>query len=677
MSYLLVDPTAVLVVGGTGTEREQVQSVVAGGTATELLTAPSMDAAASSLEERDDVGCVVVLVDSGSTATEQVTSACETVREDSDELPVVVVADDDEVAGAVAARRHCRYLPRSASDERLRDAVDDALETFAESRRVAAEGSLFRTLLAESDVPLYAKDEKGRHLYKSDLDDDLQNPAEITGKTDLDLAEEGHLDAARDTYADDMAVLESGDGLYEQIEQAGRGNDEYWSLTTKVPWRDADGELQGLVGVSFDVTRWKERERRLEAERRRINRFTKYLAHDLRTPLQVAYGALDAAREGDEAAFERVEAAHDRMQTIVEDLRGLSSSPMSQSAGYDAVSVGIASTHLVALVEEVWESVDGDGRRLSVHLPADTIVVARAGVVRPLVQTLLRNAVDHGGPGVSVTVGSTETQGFYVADDGPGFPDEVLSSLQDEGVDSRDVLGPGLLAVLDTVEQQGWQFTAGESQAGGAFVAITDCPVVTKTLAGAECGEPVSLSESSDVGDVTRPGNAEYDAESDTWRVTGNGRDVWGDTHEFHYVSGTARPPVRIQGRITSLDAVHEYSKAGFAIRGGSGADAPFGYVGTTGDHGSETTFRLARDGHTHSHQFEERPEAFNWYRVEYGDGDCTCYLSNDGEEWRPVDQRSVEFGNQVTVGLLVCSHSAEETSEATFRSVSACQLHT
>jgi len=685
MSYLLVDPTAVLVVGGTETGRRRVQSVVAGGTSTEVLTAPAMDAATSHLNERDDVGCVVFLVGSdaadgtehSTAATDQVTTACETVREYRDELPVVVVAASDEVAGAVAARRHCRYLPRSASDERYLDAVDDALETFAESRRVAAEGSLFRTLLAESKVPLYAKDEQGRHLYKSDLRDDLQEPTEAVGKTDIDLAEEGYLDAARDTYADDVAVLESGEGIYEQMERAGRGNDEYWSLTTKVPWRDDDGDVQGLVGVSFDVTRWKERERRLEAERRRIDRFTKYLAHDLRTPLQVAYGAFDAAREGDEAAFERVEAAHDRMRTIVDDLRGLSSSPANRSGGYDAVSVGIASTHLVPLVEEVWNSVDGDGRELSVDLPADAIVVARAGIVRPLVQTLLRNAVDHGGPDVSVTVGATENQGFYVADDGPGFPDDVLASLQGESVDNRDVLGPGLLAVQDTVEQQGWELGAGESDAGGAFVAVTECPVVTKTLADAESDEPVSLTDSVDVGDVSTPGNAEYDAASDSWCVTGNGRDVWGDTHEFHFVSGTARPPVRIQGRITSLDAVHEFSKAGFAIRGGPGSDAPFGYVGITGDHGSETTYRLARDGHTHSHQFEERPEAFDWYRVEYGDGDCTCYLSADGEEWRPVDQRSVDLGVRVSLGLLVCSHSVDETCEATFRSVSACRLDT
>jgi len=679
MSYLLVDPTAVLVVGGTETGRRRVRSLVAGGTATDVLTASAMGTAVSHLDERDDVGCVVSLVDgdSGDSAADHVTNECETLREYSDELPVLVVADDADVAGAVATRRHCRYLPGSAPDRRLVAAVDDALATYTERRRVVAESSLFRTLLAESDVPIYAKDDRGRHLYKSDLDGDLRDPADIVGKTDLDLADEGYLDAARDTYADDVAVIQSGEGLYEQEERAGRGDEEYWSLTTKVPWRDDAGEVQGLVGISFDITRWKERERRLEAERRRIDRFTKYLAHDLRTPLQVAYGALDAAREGDESAFEKVEDAHERMRTIVEDLRGISSTPMRLGGGYDAVSVGLASTHLVALVEEVWQSVDGGGRALSVELPEDTLVVARVGVVRPLVETLLRNAIEHAGPDVTVTVGSAHPQGFFVADDGPGFPEAVLSALQGGDTEDHDALGPGLLAVLDTVDQQGWELSAGESASGGARIAVTNCPVVTTTLVDADSGESVPLTESTDVGAVTRPGSADYDAETDTWRITGNGRDVWGDTHEFHLVSGTARSPVRIQGRITDLDAAHEYTKAGFLVRGGTEADAPFGYVGTTGDHGSETTWRLSRDGHTNSTQFEERPEAFNWYRIEYGDGDCTCYLSADGEEWRPVDQRAVDLGEEITLGLLVCSHSAEETAEATFRSVSACRLDT
>jgi len=148
-----------------------------------------------------------------------------------------------------------------------------------------------------------------------------------------------------------------------------------------------------------------------------------------------------------------------------------------------------------------------------------------------------------------------------------------------------------------------------------------------------------------------------------------------GTTQEFHFRYGTATPPVRIQARITDLDATHEFSKAGLTVRAEGDDLAPFGYVGVTGEHGSETTWRLDRDSHTHSRQFEERSDAFGWYRVEYDGATATCYLSPDGEDWRPVDQRSVDLGERIQVGLLVCSHSTEETAAATFTDVTVCRL--
>jgi len=674
MSYLLADPTAVLVVGGSEADRGRVRRAVTDGVTSEVLAASSVEAADTVLASRDDVGSVVLPELSGTGPVERFEGAVTTVREHSDDLPVVVLTDDDEVVAAVAARSDCRSLPASATDEQLREVVADALETFDRRRREAAESSIFRTLLSESEVPIYAKDEAGRHLYKSDISEDMQDPSEMIGKTDLEAAEEGFLDAARDTYADDMQVVETGEGIYELEERAGRGDQEYWSLTTKVPWRE-DDEIQGLVGFSFDITRWKERERRVRAEQRRIERFTKYLAHDLRTPLQVAYGALDAAREDDEDAFDRVEGAHERLQTIVEDLRGLSTVPQRLSGGYDAVSVGIASTHVVPLVEDIWESIDHGAGSLTVELPADALVVVRMGVIRPVVQTLLRNAVEHAGPDVSVVVGETNDHGIYVADDGPGFPPAVVEAISGDGIDRTDALGTGLLAVLETVEQRGWRLSIGESEAGGARVEIGDCRLVTKTLSDAVCEESVALAESTDVGPVAVPGEATYEAGTDTWRVTGSGRNVWGDTHECFLHHATATAPVRLQGRIVGFDAPHEYSKAGLTIRAGTDESAPFGYVGTTGGHGSETTWRFGRDGHTSSQQFEERDDAFSWYRVEYGSGTLTCYLSADGEDWRSVDQQSVDLGESVTLGLLVCSHSVDETAEARFQSVTACRL--
>ena len=145
--------------------------------ASQVLAAATLEEADSVLASRADVGCVVLTgLSTAEDPVERFDDAVATVREHSDELPVVVFTDDGAVSAAVAARSDCRSLSASVTDEQLRAVVADALETFDRRRREAAESSLFRTLLSESEVPLYAKDAEGRHLYKSDISDDMQDP---------------------------------------------------------------------------------------------------------------------------------------------------------------------------------------------------------------------------------------------------------------------------------------------------------------------------------------------------------------------------------------------------------------------------------------------------------------------------------------------------------------------
>jgi hypothetical protein len=207
------------------------------------------------------------------------------------------------------------------------------------------------------------------------------------------------------------------------------------------------------------------------------------------------------------------------------------------------------------------------------------------------------------------------------------------------------------------------------------IAADGETPVVTRTVSVGERSRRVELTESGDVGPVSVPGESRYDADADEWTVVGDGRNVWGDTHEFHLVSGRADPPVRIEGRIPELDGIEEFSKAGFTIRDGRGERDPFGFVGVTETHGIEVLWRPAGDTHTASEQFDDLLDGLPWYRIEYVDGLVTCSLSKDGDDWIPIDQKAVALGDEVLVGLLVCSHSSKQTAEATFADVRAHEL--
>lgn len=678
MSYLLRDPTAVLLVGGGDGLAADFQSALLSGTATAVDDVRTVDEAREAVAERDDVGCVL-LTDADD--RESVGAACDALREVARNLPLVAYVDDADgtVATELASRTHCRYLPRTAPLTAVRDVVDDALDAYDRRRREAAESSLFRTLLEEADAHVFAKDERGRHLYKSDLARG-RPPSDVVGKTDVEIADPGFEKSARAAYADDMDVLATGEGIYGQEERGGRGNEEYWSLVTKVPWRDDGGDVQGLVGLAFDVTRWKELERRLEAQQRRVDQFASYLRHDLRTPLQVAYGALELARDGDDEALDKIERAHERMAEVVEALSGLSARGTSTShlpdEAYDAVGLGLKSIYLASLIEDLWTVYGRPESELVLDLPADAVVVAPPATARPLFENLLKNAVEHAGPDVTVRVGTTDGRTLFVEDDGPGLPDGLAAALSDhDDADVDDLAGTGLPLVLAAARELGWTVDAGESDGGGTRIELRGCSLITGAPTHATPAAPVELSESADVGSDAVGGAANYDHASDRWIVEGCGADVWGDTAEFHFVYGTATAPVRIEGRVDWLDGVHEFSKAGLMIRAGLAEDAPFSYVGNTDSHGSEVTWRDAADAAAESELFEERPLAFQWYRLDYVDDEVTCYLSDDGNEWHAVDQRSIDLGDEVAVGMSVCSHDAERPCEASFRNVRAWEL--
>jgi signal transduction histidine kinase len=104
---------------------------------------------------------------------------------------------------------------------------------------------------------------------------------------------------------------------------------------------------------------------------------------------------------------------------------------------------------------------------------AEGMILADEGRLRQLLENLIRNAIEHGGEGVSVTVG-TLPDGFYVADDGPGIDPDRREEVFDAGHStSQSGTGFGLRIVEQVADAHGWSVRAVESEAGGARFEVT------------------------------------------------------------------------------------------------------------------------------------------------------------------------------------------------------------
>ncbi|HXG12618.1 MAG TPA: response regulator [Gemmataceae bacterium] len=139
--------------------------------------------------------------------------------------------------------------------------LTDITERKSAEVALAQERNLLRNLIDNLPDFIYVKDDLGRYL----LDNishrrflGLNREEEIHGKTSFDFYP--HEIAAR-YAADDRVVLRTGRPLLNREEPfVDREGNPRWYTTTKVPLRDADGKVIGLVGISRDITARKQAE---------------------------------------------------------------------------------------------------------------------------------------------------------------------------------------------------------------------------------------------------------------------------------------------------------------------------------------------------------------------------------------------------------------------------------
>ncbi len=208
----------------------------------------------------------------------------------------------------------------------------------------------------------------------------------------------------------------------------------------------------------------------LREQNERLDQFTSIVSHDLRNPVSVADGSIDLAIEtGDRDHLSRARAAVDRMDTLIEDLLTL--------AREGTAVTETSSTNLAAVIEECWQTVDTRDATLVENV--DGSILADESRVKQMFENVIRNAIDHGGEAVTITIGKTDT-GFFVEDDGPGIPAADRGDVFDAGFStSEDGTGFGLSIVERIVDAHNWNICATESSSGGARFEITGVDFTT------------------------------------------------------------------------------------------------------------------------------------------------------------------------------------------------------
>ncbi len=367
---------------------------------------------------------------------------------------------------------------------------------------------LLNTVLENSAAVIYAKQKDGRYLFVNheyEIVCDLRRE-QVLGKTDFDLFP---TETAEQFRSNDLAVMAAGK-LTESEEWVRTPWGEQLFLSRKVPLISPNGEVEGLCGISTNITDNRRTELALreaitKLERERENKLMNVeaimasIAHEVRQPLAVlATNGSAALRflkktppDYDEvgAALNRIIGDSHRVSEAFDSIRALFRKADQAREQIDASELALETLQLLG--GELRDHGVSTHTELASELP---VVEGHRGQLQQVIINLVHNAIEamdttkdrsrvlrvrtgvHGGDAIIVAV----------EDSGPGIDSKRLEGIFDAFVTTKsDGMGLGLAICCRIIENHGGKISALSDGKNGAQFQII-LPIAPESIGRAK-----------------------------------------------------------------------------------------------------------------------------------------------------------------------------------------------
>jgi PAS domain S-box-containing protein len=364
---------------------------------------------------------------------------------------------------------------------------------------LAHERTLLRTMIDLIPAFIYAKDCGSRFIaMNAALARNMgTNADDAIGKTDFDFFVP---ELAKKFYSDEQALIKSGQSIIDLEEP---GFDQVTGqprtvVTSKVPLRDVNGEVIGIIGVGFDITERKFAEQRLAAGEKleSIGRLAAGVAHEINTPIQFLNDSIFFIREAMQdllahnakltallptppeqddniedikvelpPALDRVADGLSRIAEIVRSMKEFSHADQAEMSRVD-LNRSIKSTLVIASTE--YKYVADVVTDFAPDLPQ---VTCHGGQINQVVLNLVVNAAHAIGDVVKgttnkgrITVRTAVEDDFVVisiGDTGGGIPEAIRARIFDPFFTTKEVgkgTGQGLSIAHNAIKSHGGRF---------------------------------------------------------------------------------------------------------------------------------------------------------------------------------------------------------------------------
>ncbi len=348
------------------------------------------------------------------------------------------------------------------------------------------ERNMLRAVMDSTIDMIYVKDTQSRVIMTNTVS--VKNPErapteqDMIGLTDFDYLPH-HL--AQRFYDEEQQLIKTGKPILNREEASlDREGNAIIVLTTKVPLRNSQGEIIGLVGVSRDITdikRTEEQNLRLMVEHERVElmeQMVSNISHDLKTPLSVIKTSLyllerldDPIRQKDK--IQNIKEQAERLEKLIQDV--LTVSKLDQMLKWVRDPVDMV-TLLQSVATNLCPRAEAKHQKFNLNIAPDLpIILGNQEDLWRMIANLVENAINYTPSGGEITLEAYfQVQGIVmlVRDTGMGISEEQLPRIFERfyRADSARSIknggtGLGLSIVKLIAEQHGGEITV-ESQLG-------------------------------------------------------------------------------------------------------------------------------------------------------------------------------------------------------------------
>ena len=177
------------------------------------------------------------------------------------------------------------------------------------------------------------------------------------------------------------------------------------------------------------------------------------------------------------------------------------------------------------------------------------------------------------------------------------------------------------------------------------------------------------FEQSADVGPVLHKGKTEYDGNTQTYRLSGSGANIWFTKDEFHYAYKPVKGNVILQCRGKLLGkGVDPHRKFGWMVR--SGLDSSAAMVAATVHGDGLTAIQYRKRAGANIEEVKSPVNLPDVIQLERRGRSFFLSVARFGEPFWTVEVPDFDLPETLYAGLFVCAHNKDMTESAEFDNV-------